>query len=138
MQGFLKGEVAVHRSPRRGQRCGPRFPREVLQRPSLHGPQAPGITVQNTPARGHQERLLIDRLIGAALLQSARAIRTQHQQRNRTKISLNNSRQQVGHRRSRGGHQGGRDAVASAQAQGKERSRSLIHAAVQVLSPLGQ
>ncbi len=66
--------------------------------------------------------LLVHRLIGAAGLQSLGAISREQEQRQSAEISLHRCRQQIGHRRSRGGDHSGWLAIRAGLAQGKKAS----------------
>ena len=99
---------------------------QLIQFGRGHGVQA-AVIAKPLPAQGgEQEVFLVHGLVGAATLQPRRPIRREQQQRNGAVIRLHHGRQQVGHRRARGGDHGRRQAGGAAMAEGKKSGGALI------------
>jgi signal peptidase I len=125
MEWLLKGQVQVHRA---GPAMGlpPGLNRQRLQRCGLHAIDPGGIAMAHPAADAAQERLLIHRLIGTAMLEPLGPIGTEQEQGQTGTICLHRRRQQIGHCRAGGGDHSHGPTAASADAQGMEGSGALI------------
>ena len=117
MQRLLKRKIEMHRTgglkrplPGLGCQGAQRFSRQTMQ-------TIDGTTGHPTAGTG-EKVLLIDRLIGAAVFETLRAIPRQEQQGNAGTVGLDCCGQQVGHRCAGGGDHGHGPAGRRCHTQG--------------------
>ena len=100
-----------------------------------HGMQPLRNTIATPTAGGTQKVLLIHRLIGSTLLESDRTIGGDDEQRLTGAIGFNHRGQEIGDRRSRGGHHGHGRTTRGGQTQCQKRCRPFINGSVELKLP---
>ena len=100
-----------------------------------HGVQPLQDTIATPTAGGTQKLLLIHRLIGSTLLESDRTIGGNDEQRLTGPIGFNHRGQEIGDRRSRGGHHSHAGATSGSQPQCQKRCRPFINGSVELKLP---
>ena len=142
MDRFLHGKVEMH-----GARCrliyrlirpvglDPCQSRKLKHGRGGHGMQPLRGTIAKPTTGGTQKVLLIHRLIGATRLESDRTISGDNEQRLTGPISFNHRGQQIGDRRSRGGHHSHAGATSGSQPQCQKRCRPFINGSVELKLP---